>query len=79
VYDRARDELAVPDPYATEWEPPFRHGPIIDTTLGDMPERPGALLSQCRGDLTPPNAASLCLAPAGLLNGSAGHPSDDIA
>ena len=26
-YDRARDELAVPDPYATEWEPlPADHG-----------------------------------------------------
>ena len=41
-YDRARDELAVPCPYAEDWLPPYRHGPVTDTTLGlTEPERPG--------------------------------------
>lgn len=36
-YDRARDELAVPDPYATEWETISHHGLIKPE---DVPARP---------------------------------------
>jgi hypothetical protein len=39
-YDRVRDELAVADIYEVDFEPPYRHGPITDTTLGDTPEHP---------------------------------------
>lgn len=27
-YDRARDELAVEDPYDPTWEPAYEHGPV---------------------------------------------------
>jgi hypothetical protein len=31
TYDAWRDDLAVPDPYATEWEPVYSHGPVKPT------------------------------------------------
>ena len=39
-FDRARDEIAVPDAYETEWEPPYRHGPITDVSAASSADTP---------------------------------------
>lgn len=55
-YDRVRDELAVDDPYTTEWEPPMPHGLVKapPDVAASFAATPASLLSTGRPDPATP-------------------------
>lgn len=67
-YDAARDELAVEDPYEVDFEPVFRHGPV-------MPPEFAALFAASR-PVPSPDVAAVAARPFSSAGRPAANPED---